>query len=31
MIQLFAMLDTKKLLEAGKVAAFERGQEKVAV
>jgi hypothetical protein len=31
MIQLFAMLDTKKLLEAGKAAAFEPGQEKVAV
>jgi hypothetical protein len=31
LIQLFGMLDAKKLLEAGKQAAYVRGQEKVAV
>jgi hypothetical protein len=31
LIQLFGMLDAKKLLEAGKAVAFVRGKEKVAV
>jgi Mannosylglycerate hydrolase MGH1-like glycoside hydrolase domain len=31
MIQLFGLLDAKKLLEAGRTAVFVRGQEKVAV
>jgi hypothetical protein len=31
LIQLFGSLDANRLLEAGKAAAFVRGQEKVAV